>query len=143
MISLPAMTDSTADRDGSAPERDIYSVSRLNQEARLLLEQGFPRIWLEGGLSNVSRPSSGHLYFTLKDARAQIRAAMFRSRNQAIRFRPEEGLQVLVRGRISLYEPRGDYQLIVDQMEEAGDGALRRAFEELKRKLEADGMFVE
>jgi exodeoxyribonuclease VII large subunit len=135
------MTDSTADRDGSAPERDIYSVSRLNQEARLLLEQGFPRIWLEGELSNVSRPSSGHLYFTLKDARAQIRAAMFRSRNQAIRFRPEEGLQVLVRGRISLYEPRGDYQLIVDQMEEAGDGALRRAFEELKRKLDAEGLF--
>jgi len=135
------MADSTADRDDSAPERDIYSVSRLNQEARLLLEQGFPRIWLEGELSNVSRPSSGHLYFTLKDARAQIRAAMFRSRNQAIRFRPEEGLQVLVRGRISLYEARGDYQLIVDQMEEAGDGALRRAFEELKRRLDAEGLF--
>jgi exodeoxyribonuclease VII large subunit len=135
------MADSIADRDGSAPERDIYSVSRLNMEARLLLEQGFPRIWLEGELSNVSRPSSGHLYFTLKDARAQIRAAMFRSRNQAIRFRPEEGLQVLVRGRISLYEPRGDYQLIVDQMEEAGDGALRRAFDELKRKLDAEGLF--
>jgi exodeoxyribonuclease VII large subunit len=141
MISLPAMANSIADRDGSAPERDIYSVSRLNQEARLLLEQGFPRIWLAGELSNVSRPSSGHLYFTLKDARAQIRAAMFRSRNQAIRFRPEEGLQVLVRGRISLYEPRGDYQLIVDQMEKAGDGALRRAFEELKRKLDAEGLF--
>jgi len=141
MISLPAMADSIADRDGSAPERDIYSVSRLNQEARLLLEQGFPRIWLEGELSNLSRPSSGHLYFTLKDARAQIRAAMFRSRKQAIRFRPEEGLQVLVRGRISLYEPRGDYQLIVDQMEQAGDGALRRAFEELKRKLDAEGLF--
>jgi len=135
------MADSIADRDGSAPERDIYSVSRLNQEARLLLEQGFSRIWLGGELSNVSRPSSGHLYFTLKDARAQIRAAMFRSRNQTIRFRPEEGLQVLVRGRISLYEPRGDYQLIVDQMEEAGDGALRRAFEELKRKLDAEGLF--
>jgi len=141
MLSLPAMADSTADRDDTAPERDIYSVSRLNQEARLLLEQGFPRIWLEGELSNVSRPSSGHLYFTLKDARAQIRAAMFRSRNQAIRFRPKEGLQVLVCGRISLYEARGDYQLIVDQMEEAGDGALRRAFEELKRRLDAEGLF--
>jgi exodeoxyribonuclease VII large subunit len=141
MVSLPVMADSTADRDGAAPERDIYSVSRLNLEARLLLEQGFTRIWLEGELSNVSRPSSGHLYFTLKDARAQIRAAMFRSRNQAIRFRPEEGLQVLVRGRVSLYEPRGDYQLIVDHMEEAGDGALRRAFEELKRKLDAEGLF--
>jgi len=141
MISLPAMADSIADRDGTAPERDIYSVSRLNLEARQLLEQGFPRLWLEGELSNVSRPSSGHLYFTLKDARAQIRAAMFRTRNQAIRFRPEEGLQVLVRARVSLYEPRGDYQLIVEHMEEAGDGALRRAFEELKRRLDAEGLF--
>jgi exodeoxyribonuclease VII large subunit len=135
------MTVSTADRDSVAPERDIYSVSRLNLEARLLLEQGFSRIWLEGELSNVSRPASGHLYFTLKDARAQIRAAMFRARNQTIRFRLEEGLQVLVRARVSLYEPRGDYQLIVDHMEEAGDGALRRAFEELKRKLDAEGLF--
>jgi exodeoxyribonuclease VII large subunit len=135
------MTDFTANRDGTAPERDIYSVSRLNLEVRQLLEQGFPRLWLEGELSNVSRPSSGHLYFTLKDARAQIRAAMFRTRNQAIRFRPEEGLQVLVRARVSLYEPRGDYQLIVEHMEEAGDGALRRAFEELKRRLDAEGLF--
>jgi exodeoxyribonuclease VII large subunit len=141
MVSLSAMTDATADRDDTTPERDIYSVSRLNLEARRLLEQGFPRIWLEGELSNISRPSSGHLYFTLKDARAQIRAAMFRTRNQAIRFRLEEGLQVLVRARVSLYEPRGDYQLIVDHMEAAGDGALRRAFEELKRKLDAEGLF--
>jgi exodeoxyribonuclease VII large subunit len=138
---LPPMADSTADSDGTAPERDIYSVSRLNLEARQLLEQGFPRLWLEGELSNMSRPSSGHLYFTLKDARAQIRAAMFRTRNQAIRFRPEEGLQVLVRARVSLYEPRGDYQLIVEHMEEAGDGALRRAFEELKHRLDAEGLF--
>ena len=141
MVFYPAMTNSTADNGGPAPQRDVYSVSRLNLEARLLLEQGFPRLWVEGELSNVSRPSSGHLYFTLKDARAQIRAAMFRTRNQAIRFRLEEGLQVLVRARISLYEPRGDYQLIVDHMEEAGDGALRRAFEELKRKLDAEGLF--
>jgi exodeoxyribonuclease VII large subunit len=136
------MANSTADRDGAAPERDVYSVSRLNLEARLLLEQGFPRLWLEGELSNVSRPSSGHLYFTLKDARAQIRAAMFRTRNQAIRFRLEEGLQVLVRARVSLYEPRGDYQLIVEHLEEAGDGALRRAVEELKRRLDAEGLFA-
>jgi exodeoxyribonuclease VII large subunit len=140
---LCAMTDSTAERDEAAPERDVYTVSRLNLEARLLLEQGFPRLWLEGELSTVSRPSSGHLYFTLKDARAQVRAAMFRARNQAIRFRPEEGLQVLVRGRVSLYEPRGDYQFIVDHMEEAGDGALRRAFEDLKRRLHAEGLFDE
>ena len=135
------MADSTVDHGGTAPERDIYSVSRLNLEVRLLLEQGFPRIWLEGELSNVSRPSSGHLYFTLKDARAQIRAAMFRTRNQTIRFRPDEGMQVLVRARVSLYEPRGDYQLIVEHMEEAGDGALRRAFEELKQRLAVEGLF--
>jgi exodeoxyribonuclease VII large subunit len=135
------MTDSTLDNGTAMPRRDVYSVSRLNLEARLLLEQGFPRLWVEGELSNVSRPGSGHLYFTLKDARAQIRAAMFRTRNQTIRFRPEEGLQVLVRARVSLYEPRGDYQLIVEHMEEAGDGALRRAFEELKRRLAAEGLF--
>jgi exodeoxyribonuclease VII large subunit len=122
--------------------RDIYSVSRLNREVRVLLEQGFARVWLEGELSNIARPSSGHLYFTLKDARAQIRAAMFRNRSQSLRFTPEEGMQALVRARVSLYEPRGDYQLIVDHMEEAGDGALRRAFEELKQKLASESLFA-
>jgi exodeoxyribonuclease VII large subunit len=124
-----------------APERDIYSVSRLNSEVRKLLEQGFARIWLEGELSNIARPSSGHLYFSLKDAGAQIRGAMFRNRNQVLRFKPEEGMQVLVRARVSLYEPRGDYQLIVDHMELAGDGILQRAFEELKAQLAAEGLF--
>ncbi len=123
------------------PERDIYTVSRLNGEVRRLLEQGFARVWLEGELSNVARPTSGHLYFSLKDAGAQIRGAMFRNRNQALRFKPEEGVQVLVRARVSLYEPRGDYQLIVDHMELAGDGVLQRAFEELKQKLAAEGLF--
>ena len=125
------------------PERDIYSVSRLNREVRRLLEQGFSRIWLEGELSNVARPSSGHLYFSLKDAGAQIRAAMFRNRNRALPFTPDDGMQVLVRGKLSLYEPRGDYQLIVEHMEEAGDGLLQRAFEVLKQKLSAEGLFDE
>jgi exodeoxyribonuclease VII large subunit len=125
----------------TAPEREIYTVSRLNSEVRKLLEQEFARIWLEGELSNIARPSSGHLYFSLKDANAQIRGAMFRNRNQALRFKPAEGLQVLVRARVSLYEPRGDYQLIVDHMELAGDGMLQRAFEELKQKLAAEGLF--
>jgi exodeoxyribonuclease VII large subunit len=124
-----------------APDRDIYTVSRLNRTARQLLEQGLPRIWLEGELSNLSRPSSGHLYFTLKDSQAQIRGAMFRNRNQLLRFKPQEGMQVLVRAKVSLYEPRGDYQLIAESMEEAGDGALQRAFEELKRKLDIEGLF--
>jgi exodeoxyribonuclease VII large subunit len=123
------------------PDRDVYSVSRLNQAARKLLEQGLPRIWIEGELSNISRPSSGHIYFTLKDSRAQVRGAMFRSRNQLLRFKPEEGLQVLVRARVSLYEARGDYQLIAESMEEAGDGVLQRAFELLKLKLEQEGLF--
>ena len=123
------------------PGRDIYSVSRLNREVRRLLEDGFPRIWLEGELSNIARPSSGHLYFTLKDAGAQIRGAMFRNRSQSLRFKPEDGLQVLVRGKLGLYEPRGDYQLIVEHMEEAGDGILQRAFEVLKQKLVAEGLF--
>ena len=125
------------------PGHDIYSVSRLNREVRRLLEQGFSRIWLEGELSNVARPSSGHLYFSLKDAGAQIKGAMFRNRNRALPFTPEDGMQVLVRGKLSLYEPRGDYQLIVDHMEEAGDGLLQRAFEALKQKLSAEGLFDE
>jgi len=124
------------------PERDVYTVSRLNQTARKLLESGLARIWLEGELSNISRPSSGHLYFTLKDSKAQIRGAMFRSRNQLLRFKPEEGLQVLVRARVSLYEPRGDYQLIAESMQEAGDGVLQRAYDALKRKLEQEGLFA-
>ena len=125
-----------------APERDVYSVSRLNQTARKLLESGLARIWLEGELSNIARPSSGHLYFTLKDSKAQIRGAMFRSRNQLLRFRPEEGMQVLVRAKVSLYEPRGDYQLIAEAMQEAGDGVLQRAFDALKLKLEQEGLFA-
>ena len=124
------------------PERDVYTVSRLNQTARKLLESGLARIWLEGELSNIARPSSGHLYFTLKDSKAQIRGAMFRNRNQLLRFRPEEGMQVLVRAKVSLYEPRGDYQLIAETMQEAGDGVLQRAFDALKLKLELEGLFA-
>jgi exodeoxyribonuclease VII large subunit len=137
------MTVSSPDPASRRHERDIYSVSRLNREVRRLLEQGFSRIWLEGELSNLARPSSGHLYFSLKDAGAQIRGAMFRNRNRALPFTPEDGMQVLVRGKLSLYEPRGDYQLIVDHMEEAGDGLLQRAFEALKQKLSAEGLFEE
>ena len=123
------------------PLREVYSVSRLNREARLLLEGGFPPLWVEGELSNVSRPSSGHLYFTLKDEAAQVRCAMFRTRNALLAFDPENGIQVLARARVSLYEGRGDYQLIVEHLEEAGDGALRRAFEQLKQRLAAAGLF--
>jgi exodeoxyribonuclease VII large subunit len=128
-----------------APEqrRDIYSVSRLNREARALLEGNFPLLWLEGELSNLTRPRSGHLYFTLKDEFAQVRGAMFRMRAGHLAFTPRDGLQVLARVRVSLYENRGDFQLVVDHMEEAGDGALRRAFDLLKQRLLQEGLFEE
>lgn len=122
-------------------ERDILSVSQLNRRAKQLLETHLPLLWIEGELSNVSQPSSGHWYFTLKDDQAQVRAAMFRTRNLTVRFKPQQGQQVLVRARVSLYEGRGDYQLIVEHMEEAGAGALQRAFEALKNKLAAEGLF--
>lgn len=123
-------------------ERPIYTVSRLNAEVRDLLEHGFPLLWVEGELSNLARPGSGHWYFTLKDESAQVRCAMFRSRNNLVDFRPDDGDQVLVRARVSLYAPRGSYQLIVEHMEPAGDGALRRAFEALKNRLLEEGLFA-
>ncbi|MEJ2346711.1 MAG: exodeoxyribonuclease VII large subunit [Gammaproteobacteria bacterium] len=123
------------------PKRQIYSVTQLNREARALLESSFPLLWVEGEISNLARPSSGHMYFSLKDQGAQVRCAMFRNRNQHLRFRPSDGMQVLVRARVSLYEGRGEFQLIVEHMEEAGEGALRRAYEELKARLAAEGLF--
>jgi exodeoxyribonuclease VII large subunit len=124
-----------------ATERDIYTVSRLNREVRTLLEGSFPLIWLEGELSNLARPGSGHWYFSLKDEVAQVRCAMFRNRNMLVKGKPENGMQVLVRARIGLYEARGEYQLIIEHLEDAGDGALRRAFEALKARLETAGLF--
>ncbi len=122
--------------------RDIYSVSRLNREVRLLLERGFGTLWVEAELSNFSRPSSGHWYFSLKDADAQVRCAMFRQRNLLCAFAARDGQKVLVRARIGLYEPRGEFQLIVEHMEDAGLGALKRQFEELAAKLKAEGLFA-
>lgn len=120
---------------------EILSPSQLNTLARDLLEGAFPLVWVEGELSGVSRPASGHLYFSLKDARAQVRCAMFKPKSTWLKFAPREGVRVLARGRLTLYEARGDYQLVLDHMEEAGEGALRRAFEELKAKLAAEGLF--
>jgi exodeoxyribonuclease VII large subunit len=125
------------------PEARVYRPAELNREVRLHIEAGFPRLWLSGEISNLARPPSGHLYFTLKDERAQIRCALFKGNAVGMGFRPENGMQVLVRGRLSLYEPRGDYQLIADGMLEAGAGALARAFEALKKKLEDEGLFDE
>ncbi|WP_234416964.1 exodeoxyribonuclease VII large subunit [Xanthomonas fragariae] len=106
-----------------------------------MLEGSFPLVWVEAELSSVTRPSSGHLYFTLKDARAQIRCAMFKPKSTWLTFQPREGVHVLARGRLTLYEARGDYQLVLDHMEEAGEGALRRAFDALRARLAAEGLF--
>jgi len=122
-------------------KRDIYSVSRLNSEVRAVLEGGFPLLWVEGEISNLARPASGHIYFSLKDSQAQTRCAMFRMKRQRLRFQPENGLQVLIRARVSLYEGRGEFQLIVEHMEPAGEGALRQSFEALKQRLASEGLF--
>ena len=127
----------------STENNKIYSVSTLNQSVANLLEQEFGWIWVEGEISNLAQPSSGHIYFSLKDSSAQVSCAMFKGRKRSVKFRPENGNQVLVRAKVSLYQPRGNYQLIVDRMEEAGDGALRRQFEQLKIKLAAEGLFEE
>ena len=134
-------------RDKKPYDRDhtenILSVSSLNSMARSLLESNFPAVIVEGEISNLAVPSSGHWYLTLKDKSSQIRCAMFVNRNRMVLFKPENGKQIIVRGRLSIYEGRGDYQLILDGMEEAGDGALQRAFEQLKRKLHDEGLFAD
>lgn len=121
----------------------IYSVSQLNHTARLLLESNLGQIWLSGEISNFSQPISGHWYLSLKDENAQVRCAMFRMKNMRVTFKPQNGMQVLVRASVSLYEPRGDYQLIIDSMQPAGDGLLQQQFEQLKQKLAAEGLFAQ
>lgn len=117
------------------------TVSELNSQVRRLLEMNYHNVRVVGELSSLSRPSSGHWYFTLKDSQAQIRCAMFRMQNQRITFQPQEGMKLLLRGRLSLYEGRGDYQLIVEHMSQAGAGDLQQQFERLKQQLAAEGLF--
>lgn len=121
--------------------RDIFSVSRLNSELRHAVEGSFPLIWVEGEISNLSQPRSGHLYFSLKDEHAQIRCALFRNRRNLLRFQPENGTRVVARVRVTFYEPRGDCQLVVEHLEPAGEGLLQQAFERLKQQLQAEGLF--
>jgi exodeoxyribonuclease VII large subunit len=128
--------------EATAPRRDVYTVSRLNREVRSVLERALSVIWVEGELSNFSQPASGHWYFSLKDRGAQLRCAMFRMHNALVGFTPRDGAQLLLRGRISVYEARGEYQLIVEHLEEAGVGALKREFERLKTRLAAEGLFA-
>lgn len=122
-------------------DRDVLTVSQLNGRARLLLEDVFAQVWVEGEISNLAKPASGHVYFTLKDSGAQVRCALFRQNAARVRQALRDGLAVRVRGKVSLFEGRGDYQLILDNVEPAGDGALRLAFEALKEKLGAEGLF--
>lgn len=124
-------------------DREVLTVSQLNQRARLLLEDVFPQVWVEGELSNIARPASGHVYFTLKDRNAQVRCAIFRQQASRVREFLKDGLLVRVRGRVSIYEGRGDYQMILERVEAAGDGALRLAFEALKKALQDEGLFAE
>lgn len=126
----------------SAQSEHIYTVSSLNQEVKFLLEDTFSAIWVEGEISNFAAPGSGHWYFSLKDANAQVRCALFKGNQRNIHFKPKDGQQVLIKARVSLYPNRGDYQLIAEHMEERGEGKLRRAFELLKQKLEAAGLFA-
>ncbi|MFV0278396.1 MAG: exodeoxyribonuclease VII large subunit [Parahaliea sp.] len=129
-------------RENTPPPPETLSVSQLNRQVRKLLESSFGFIWVEGEISNFAAPSSGHWYFSLKDAEAQVRCAMFRNRNQHLRPQPANGDQVRLRARISLYEGRGEFQLIVEHLEAAGAGALQAAFEQLKARLQAEGLFA-
>ncbi|WP_309265146.1 exodeoxyribonuclease VII large subunit [Aeromonas salmonicida] len=124
-------------------EQQVFTVTRLNSAVRMILEQDLGLVWLTGELSNLAMPSSGHWYFSLKDLGAQVRCAMFKGNNRRVAFRPQDSMQVLVQARVSLYEPRGDYQLIIESMQPAGDGVLALRFEELKRRLGAEGLFDE
>lgn len=119
----------------------IFTVSRLNQTVRLLLEHEMGQVWISGEISNFTQPASGHWYFTLKDDTAQVRCAMFRNSNRRVTFRPQHGQQVLVRANITLYEPRGDYQIIVESMQPVGEGLLQQKYEQLKAKLQTEGLF--
>ena len=141
MTDLFSSNANTASAGITADERRVLSVTDLNQQARMTIEKRFNQIWVSGELSSFARPSSGHWYFTLKDAKAQVRCAMFANANRRARLQPANGQQVLLRGRVSLYEGRGEFQIIVEHMEPAGEGALRAAFEALKRQLDAEGLF--
>ena len=125
----------------NAPSNNIYNISTLNNEIKRLLEGNFGRVWVNAEISNFVAASSGHWYFTLKDARSQIKCAMFKGRNRSVKFRPQNGQQIIVKANVSVYEPRGDYQLLVDVMDMAGDGLLQQQFEQLKCDLAAQGLF--
>jgi len=129
--------------DGMHPIREIYTVSQLNAAIKSLLEDAFPFVWIVGEISNFRIPASGHFYFTLKDDAAQINAVMFRGQQRQLKFEPEDGMRITGMGRLSVYEPRGTYQIILEYMEPSGVGALQIAYEKLKARLADEGLFDE
>ena len=130
-----------SDSANNPVNRDIYSVTRLNREVRAVLEGSFPMLWVQGEISNLARPASGHIYFSLKDKHSQVRCAMFKNRLRLLKFDPNNGMEILARANVGLYEGRGEFQLIMEYIEPAGEGALQRAFEELKQRLNKEGLF--
>lgn len=136
-----SVENSTSTAPGALAEPQVLSVGMLNKLIRRQLENEFSTVWLRGEISNFKAHPSGHFYFSLKDKDAQISAVMFRGYNSQLRFKPEDGMEVIVRGKITVYEPRGNYQIMCESMEPVGAGALQKAFEQLKRKLQAEGLF--
>ncbi|MEE9165043.1 MAG: exodeoxyribonuclease VII large subunit, partial [Nitrospinota bacterium] len=125
------------------PERQVYTVTEITRAIKFSLETEFPRVWIEGEISNLRIPSSGHMYLTIKDEESQIKVVMFRSGKSQLKFGPKDGDQVIVKGKITVYEPRGEYQIVIDYMEPKGIGALQLAFQQLKEKLSKEGLFDE
>ncbi|HEV3483949.1 MAG TPA: exodeoxyribonuclease VII large subunit, partial [Vicinamibacterales bacterium] len=142
LFSIPFEEDPAERADAPAPvKRRTYTVAELTTAIRGVLEKNFGEIYVEGEISNCRAWNTGHVYFTLKDGDAQIKAVMFRSAVRYLRFKPEDGLHVVARGRLDVYEPKGEYQLVCEHMEPHGLGALQLAFEQLKKKLQAEGLF--
>lgn len=137
----PVIETPAIEEEPKKDEPEVLSISDLNKEIKKILESSYPIIWVKGEISNFKKPASGHMYFTLKDPKAQIRAIMFRGFAQNLKFRPEDGMEVLVQCKVTVYEPRGDYQLFCEVMEPVGFGALQVAFEKLKAQLQSEGLF--
>ena len=140
-LGVPAASGMWQLTFGDHMRTHILTVTQLTAQIKGLLEGSFPDLWVEGEISNLSIPQSGHAYFTLKDEHSQIRSVLFRSSQRFLKFTLQHGMQVICRGRVSVYEQRGEYQLIVDYIEPKGVGALQMAFEQLKTKLEKEGLF--
>src|SRR5512140_379563 len=143
LFDLPFEDDDqpTPEPEPGPPQRRVLTVSQLTSAVRELLEAEFPEIWVEGEISNGRIWNTGHFYFTLKDSTAQVKAVMFRSAIRYLRFKPEDGLHVVARGRVSVYDPKGEYQLVCEHPAPHGLGALQLAFDQLKKRLQAEGLF--